>query len=77
MTAEIKHNNEVIHVEKQGVTKQELINHCMMIIKNYYEHHKNTISIENEKIEVSIRLFEKPATILQEVKFKQNEKISV
>ena len=44
--------------------------------KNYYEHHKNTISIENEKIEVSIRLFEKPETILQEVKYKENEKIS-
>lgn len=57
MKAIIAHNKEIIHVEKENVTKQELINHCMLIIKAYYENHKNSISINDKKIEVNIRLF--------------------
>jgi len=58
MKATIHHNQEIIQIDTEGkeITPDELIVVCLEKVNEYYKGHRNKIIINNETIELKIKI---------------------
>lgn len=58
MKATIHHNQEVIQIDTEEIeiTPDELIAVCLEKVNEYYKGHKNKIIINNEVVELKIKI---------------------